>query len=143
MAVDLFLYFDGNCREAVDYYAQVFDVEKQPVMRFGDMPPGQGFQMPEEAKDLIMYTFLPIMGSNVMFSDVFPGTPYFLGNNINITISSKDIEEIQAWFSRLSQDGTVTMQLQETGFSKCYGSVVDKFGVPWQLVLDSGQIGQQ
>lgn len=142
MAVDLFLYFNGNCCEAVDFYAQVFGVEKQPVMRFGDMPPGQGLQITDEAKDLIMYTYLPIMDSNVMFSDVFPGTPYYIGNNINITISSKDIEEIKAWFEKLSQGGAVTMQLQETGFSKCYGSVVDRYGVPWQLVLDSGEMEQ-
>ena len=68
-----------------------------------------------------------------MFSDVFPGSPFVQGNNISLAVVSKDIEEIKSVFSRLKEGGTVGMDLQETFWSKCYGSLTDKFGIDWQL----------
>jgi PhnB protein len=141
MAVDVFLNFNGNCREAVEFYAKVFGTEKPQIMSFGDAPPNPEFTLPEEAKNLVMYTSLNIKGSNVMFSDTFPGRPLVAGNNINLTISSKNLEEIKSLFNKMKEGGTVGMDLQETFWSKCYGMVTDKFGIPWQFSYDSGQTG--
>ncbi|MDR3586731.1 MAG: VOC family protein [Desulfosporosinus sp.] len=133
MTIESFINFNGNCREAVEFYAQVFGAEKQRIMTFGDAPPDPKFTLPEEAKNLIMQTQLNINGSNIMFSDVFPGMPLVVGNNINLTILSKDIDEIKSLFNKLRVDGTIGMDLQETFWSKCYGSLIDKFGIPWQF----------
>ncbi len=141
MPVNVYINFNGNCREAVEYYTQVFGAEKAQLMTFGEMPPNPEFSLPEEAKNLIMHTQLTINGSNVMFSDVFPGMPFIPGNNISLTIVSKNIDEIKAYFSQLKEGGTVGMELQETFWSKCYGMVTDKFGIMWQLNYDSGEMG--
>ncbi len=76
MAVDAYLNFNGNCREAVEFYAQVFGTEEPKLMTFGQAPPNPEYPLPEEAKNLIMHTRLTIFGSNVMFSDTFPGMPF-------------------------------------------------------------------
>ena len=141
MAVDVYINFNGNCREAVDFYAQVFGTEKPRIMTFGDTPPDPKFVLPEEAKKLVMHSQLNINGSNVMFSDVFPGMPFVVGNNISVSIVSKNMDEIKLLFSKLKEGGTVGMDLQETFWSKCYGNLTDKFGIPWQLSHDSGQMG--
>ncbi|WP_209121255.1 VOC family protein [Alkalihalobacillus sp. BA299] len=141
MAVDVYLNFNGNCREAVEYYAQVFETEKPQIMTFGDSPPNPEFVLPEEAKNLVMHTRLTIAGSNVMFSDVFPGMPFNPGNNISLAIISKNIDEIKSFFNKLKDGGTVGMELQETFWSKCYGQVTDKFGIIWQFNYDSGEMG--
>ena len=133
MAVNVYLNFNGNCREAVEFYAHVFETEKPEIMTFGDAPPNPEYALPEEAKDLVMHTRLDISGSNVMFSDVFPGWPFVQGNNISLAVVSKDIDEIKSVFSKLKEGGTVGMDLQETFWSKCYGSLTDKFGIEWQL----------
>jgi PhnB protein len=59
----------GNCREAVEFYADVFKTEKPQIMSYGDTPqqPRQEFPQFEEMKDLVMHTGLNINGSNVMF----------------------------------------------------------------------------
>ena len=75
-----------------------------------------------------------------MFSDVMPGMPFVAGNNISLTISSEDMHEIESLFTQLKEGGSVNMALQETFWSKCYGSVKDKFGVEWQLNHDDGSI---
>jgi len=138
MSVDAYLNFNGNCREAVEYYASVFGVETPKMMAFGDLPPNPEFALPEEAKNLIMHSRLNICGSNVMFSDVFPGMPFTVGNNISLSIVIDDRDEIQSIFDKLKEEGTVTMELQETFWSKCYGSLTDKFGVIWQMNLGIG-----
>lgn len=140
MAIDIYLNFNGNCREAVEFYAQVFGTEKPQIMTFGEMPPKPEFTLPEEAKNLVMHTRLNISGSNVMFSDVFPGSPFILGNNINLAFVSKDLEEIKSTFTKLKEGGTVAMDLQETFWSKSYGQLKDKFGIDWQISYEHEEI---
>jgi PhnB protein len=140
MSVDVYINFNGNCREAVEFYSQVFGTEKPEIMTFGDAPPDPEFVLPEEAKNLVMHTRLNINGSNVMFSDVFPGMPFVVGNNISLSIVSINMDEVKSLFNKLKENGTVGMELQETFWSKCYGNVTDKFGIEWQFNHDSGEM---
>ncbi|MBP9478084.1 MAG: VOC family protein [Sebaldella sp.] len=140
MAVFVFVNFNGNCREAVEYYAEIFETKKPEFMTYGEFPADPNFIISEESKKLIMYTSLDIDGSNVMFSDTLPGMKFLEGNNINLTVSNKDIDEIKKLFNKLKVEGTVEMELQETFWSKCYGMLIDKFGIPWQFNHDSGMM---
>ncbi|MBU8877978.1 VOC family protein [Bacillus sp. FJAT-29790] len=141
MAVNVYLNFNGNCREAVEFYAQVFDTEKPQIMTFGESPPNPEYPLPEEAKNLVMHTRINISGSTVMFSDVFPDMPFVEGNNISLAVVSKDMDEIKSQFNKLKEGGTVALDLQETFFSKCYGQLTDKFGIAWQFSYDNGEMG--
>jgi PhnB protein len=109
-------------------------------MTFGEAPPPPDYTLPEEAKDLVMHSRLQISGSNVMFSDVFPGMPFVQGNNISLAVVSSNLDNIQSYFHSLKEGGTVRMELQETFWSKCYGSLVDKFGIEWQFSHDNGEM---
>lgn len=133
MSIEAYINFKGNCREAVEFYAQVFGTEKPHFMTFGEMPQGPDSQcaLPDDLKGLIMHTQLTICKSNVMFSDVPPDMPFTVGNNISLTIVSDDMEEIKQSFSKLKEGSTVKMELQETFWSKCYGFIIDKFGISW------------
>jgi PhnB protein len=139
MAIDVYINFNGNCREAVEFYEQVFGTEKTNFMTFGEAPPDPQFVLPEEAKNLVVHTRLNIYGSTVMFSDVFPGMPFVEGNNITFTIGSKNQDEIKSLFGKLKEGGKIGMELQETFWSKCYGNLTDKFGIGWQFNYDNGE----
>lgn len=139
MSVDVYLNFNGNCREAVEFYAEVFQTEKPQIMTFGEAPPNPNYELPEEARDLVMHTRLNIDGSNVMFSDTFPGMPFIEGNNVTLAIVNKDIDQIKSMYEGLKEGGEVVMELQETFWSKLYGQVTDKFGIHWQLNYDNGE----
>lgn len=80
-------------------------------MTYGDTPPDPKFPLPEEAKALVMHTQLNINGSNVMFSDAFPGMPFVAGNNISLALISKDIDDIKSIYSKLKEEGAVEMDL--------------------------------
>ncbi|MGE7836571.1 VOC family protein [Viridibacillus arvi] len=137
MAINVYLNFNGNCREAAEFYAEVFNTEKPEIMTFGDAPQNPEYTLPEEAKDLVMHTRLNILGSNVMFSDVFPGSPFILGNNVSLAVVSDNEEQLKSAFEALKVGGKVAMELQETFFSKCYGSLKDKFGIEWQISYEA------
>jgi len=135
MSVDVYLNFNGNCRQAVEFYAKVFNQEITQLMTFGEIPQAPEEAKHEDIKDLIMHARLQISGSNVMFSDVFPSMPFIEGNNITLAIVSTDRQEIESAYAQLQEGGSIAMELQETFWSKCYGMVTDKFGIQWQLSL--------
>lgn len=136
MGVEVYLTFNGNCREAVMFYEKVFNVENTHLMTFGDVPEDPNHQLPEEAKALIMHTRLSILGSTIMFSDVFPGSPFTVGNNVTLAIVVGEEAQLRAAYEGLKEGGIVVMELQETFWSKCYGAVTDKFGIEWQFNLE-------
>ena len=94
MAVQAYINFNGNCREAVEFYAGVFGTEKPKIMLFGDMPSDDGFPLTEATKNLVMHTEIKVMGGTIMFSDVPPDMPFIAGNNISLVLSSDDMDEI-------------------------------------------------
>lgn len=143
MSVDVYLNFNGNCREAVEFYAKVFGNSDPQIMTFGEAPPNPDYPLPEEAKALVMHARLNVDGSNVMFSDVFPGMPFTQGNNISLALVTRNEEDVKSWFNQLKEGGSVTMDLQQTFWSKLYGSLKDKFGIEWQVSLESTEAAAQ
>ncbi|MEL4105863.1 VOC family protein [Oscillospiraceae bacterium WX1] len=136
MSVGNYLYFQGNCREAVTFYADVFKTEPARFMTYGDIPGGGG-EMPEAMKKLVLHADLEIGGGLVMFSDATPDRPVTFGNNISVIVGLKNEDAVKAVYMKLKEGGEVIMALQETFFSKCYAYLKDRFGVNWQLTLEN------
>lgn len=139
MALDLFVNFDGNCREAVEFYAKVFKAAAPKIMTYGEAPNDPEMGISEKDMNLVMFTSLNILGSNVMFCDNPPGMDFARGNNISLTVVTKDADEIRRLFHALSAGGEIVMELQETFWSNLYGMATDKFGINWQFSHDSGK----
>lgn len=133
MSIHVFLNFNGNCRKAAEFYAQVFDAPTPKIASFNDAPPHPDFPMTEDLKKLVMYTEVYVAGSKIMLSDVPPDIPLRQGNNISITLNSEDPAQVEKWFEGLKADGKVEMELQKTMWSELYGMVTDQFGISWQL----------
>lgn len=134
MKLDLFINFDGKCREAVEFYAKVFQSEVKDLMTYGQTPPSEGYEVPEQDKDKIMYACVPIGGVNVMFCDNPAGMPLTLGNNLSPTVSVDDRAEAERIFRELSEGGEVGEELGKTFFAGLYGMVTDRYGVIWQVL---------
>jgi PhnB protein len=130
MPLNPYLVFDGNTREVVLYYAEVFGLESPQLLTFGSV---HAEHLPPGAEDLIMHTFLEIAGTKLMFSDNFPGMPYQEGNNFSLAYVGNNESVIKDLFQKLQSGGSVQMDLQETPWSKCYGSLTDKYGIQWQF----------
>jgi len=136
MTFSVFVNFDGNCREAVEFYAEAFGAETPRMMTYGEAP---GANTSEKDRDRIMYTDLMIGGCNVMFMDFPSDMECVKGNNIQLTLSVPDKEEVRRLFNALKEGGTVGMELEETFWSGLYGMVTDRFGVQWHIMHGDGQ----
>jgi len=134
MQLELFINFDGNCREAVAFYAKVFKAQVGNVMTYGQAPQDPDHPLPEADRERICYAGIPMGGMTVMFMDMPSGFPLAVGNNINPTVSMDDKDEITRIFNELKEGGQVHMEPQTTFYSEWYGMVQDKFGVIWHLL---------
>ncbi len=136
MKFDVFLNFDGNCREAVAFYAQVFKTPEPQFMTYGDAP---GSSPNEQDADRILYACLPIFGCNMMFSDCPSDMTFIRGNSIGLTLGAEDKQEITRLFHALKEGGQVHMDLTKTFYAELYGMVTDKYGILWHLTGNSAE----
>lgn len=134
MSLNPYLIFDGNTTEVVQYYVQVFGLKEPHFLTYGSM---HSEHLPSGSEDLIMHTFLEIAGDRLMFSDNFPGAPYQQGNSFTLAYVSDNESAIRDAFEKLKDGGSVQMELQETPWRKCYGSLTDKYNIQWQFSHES------
>lgn len=137
MQVQPYLFFDGRCEEAIDFYRQALGAQVDMLMRFRDSPeppigaaPGSG--------DKVMHAALRIGDSVVMASDgMAGGQPEFKGFSLSLNLG--DEAEARRVFDALAQGGTVTMPLGKTFFASIFGMVGDRFGVQWMVGVMPGK----
>ena len=136
MSLNTYLFFDGNCREAFEFYRSVFGGEYEIVQTFGDGPPD--LQVAEGEKDRIMHVSLAVGSSMLMGSDSASafGPPPVQGTNFAISITAESRERCDEVFAKLSEGGTVEMPMQETFWGAYFGSWTDRFGVAWMISFD-------
>jgi len=134
MKLEMFISFNGNCREAVEFYAKVFKTEVQNLLTYAEMPPDPDFTPSEEDKNKVMYARIPFGNMTLMFMDYTEGMDLVVGNNIQPSISTTDIGEVTRLFNELKDGGVVDCELMKTFYSDLYGCVKDKFGVTWHIL---------
>jgi PhnB protein len=128
-----FLHFDGNCREAMEFYKKCLGAELFLLPYSG--APGDLHWVTPESKDRIMHSTLTLGSPLLMASDTMPGTPFQPGSNFAVVIECETFEEIDTLFTTLSEEGEVTMPLQDTFWNARFGMLTDKFGIRWMLNL--------
>ncbi|MDE0693516.1 MAG: VOC family protein [Gammaproteobacteria bacterium] len=133
MTVSTYLTFDGNCREAFEFYRDVFGGEFEMLSTFGESPEDMG--VPEELKDAVMHVSLPIGKSVLMGSDNTPeGPPLAAGNNFSLSVDAESRDHADQLLARLSAGGTVTMPMDVTFWGAYFGMCSDRFGINWMVV---------
>lgn len=139
MPVITYLTFDGNCREAFDFYRSVFGGEYAIMQTFADAPPDIGIS--ESDGDKVMHTTLSIGDGLIMGSDSSAdfGPPHVAGNNFSLSYSTQSREETDELFAKISEGGTITMPLQDVFWGSYFGSCTDKFGINWMFSYDTPQ----
>ncbi len=123
-----YLNFNGNCRDAMNFYKRCFGGELQ-MMPFSEAPGDH----PPEAKDRIMHARLVNGAAVLMASDTMPGMPFHQGNNFAITVNCQSQEELERFFAAISERGKVTMPLQDTFWGARFGMLTDQFGINWMF----------
>ncbi len=141
--VNVYLTFNGNCREAFEFYKAAFGGDFSYIGTFAEMPPREDNpNLHDSEKDKIMHVSLPIseetalMGSDT--SEAF-GEPVKTGTNFSVSINTDNKEEAEDLFNKLSEGGKVTMPLEKTFWSPYFGMFTDRFGINWMVNVDPGE----
>ena len=133
MQVQPYLFFDGRCEEALDFYRRKLGAEVSMLMRFKESPDQS--MCPAAGGEKVMHTCFRIGDTAVMASDGrCEGKPSFQGFALSLT--ARDAGEAERMFGALSDGGQVQMPLAQTFFSPRFGMVADRFGVTWMVVVE-------
>ena len=133
--VQPYLFFDGRCEEAIEFYKSALGAKVDMMMRFKDspepIPPGM---CPPGSEQKVMHAALRIGEAVVMASDgMAGGKPEFKG--FSQSLNAADEAEADKVFGALGKGGKVTMPLAKTFYSPRFGMVTDKFGVGWMVIV--------
>ncbi|MEH7113921.1 VOC family protein [Neobacillus niacini] len=124
-----YLTFDGNAKQALEFYKELLGAEIIGLQTFGEAD----YPTPPEANDRVMHAQLKKEDISIMFSDNFPGKSVVVGSNISLTLEPESDEEIENLYNALSKNGKVLNELEDTFWGAKYARVQDSFGIIWEL----------
>lgn len=133
MAIVPYLFFEGRCEEALNFYRDKLGAQIVMMMRYKESPESCE-NIPPGNEEKIMHATLRIGDGEVMASDgmMGPPTPF---QGFSLSIPAKDGADAKRIFEALADGGTVQLPLTETFFSPSFGMLADKFGVAWMVIV--------
>jgi PhnB protein len=135
MPIQPYLFFDGRCEEAINFYRNNLGAEVTMLMRFKDSPepPQPGSCGPNDG-DKVMHASLRVGDTTILASDGrCEGRPTFQGFALSFTVPNE--AQADRLFNALSAGGQIQMPLAKTFFSPRFGMVADRFGVSWMIYV--------
>ena len=141
MPILSYLHFNGNCREAFEFYRSVFGGEFAMMATFADGP--ADMDVPEAEANNVMHVTLTTEDGLLMGSDMPSsfGPPRVIGNNFALTFPTSSREQTDELFTKMSGGGEVTMPPQDTFWGAYFACCTDKFGINWQFNYELPQEG--
>ena len=128
--IDPYLFFDGNCADAMRFYEKTLGGKLVALMTHGESPMAEQCGGPE-MKDRIMHACLALDGRALMASDAMPDDSYQGMQNVSVALTYPAADEAQKVFGLLAEGGQVQMPIDKTFFAEAFGMVRDRFGTSW------------
>lgn len=144
-AINPYINFAGTTEEAFGHYRSIFGGEFAVVMRFGEMPGCDEFELSDDDKTKIAHIALPIGtgGDVLMGTDMLEcfGQKLSAGNNFALSYSPDSREEADRVFSALGDGGSIVMPIADQFWGSYHGMVIDRFGMQWMIDFDPSHSG--
>ena len=134
MTIEPYLFFNGHCQEAIEFYQNALGAEVSMLMRYKDSPePPPPGMVPAGWDNKIMHSHLRVGNANIMASDGGSEGLNFQGFSLSLAVTNE--AEAKRVFEALSDGGQVRMPLTKTFWSPCFGMAADRFGVGWMVTV--------
>ncbi|WP_342236044.1 VOC family protein [Inquilinus sp. OTU3971] len=138
-AIKPYLFFDGRCDEALEFYTRTLGAKVEQLLRFKDAPPQPDAQpqegcgpMTADMAEKVMHACVTIRGTTLFASDgMCQGKPEFKG--VSLALEMPTDAEAEKVFAALGDGGQVQMPMAPTFFASRFGMVADRFGVSWMI----------
>lgn len=135
-----YLNFNGNCREAVNFYADLLGGTIHSIMTFGEA--GQAEFVGEDAADHVMHAYMSVGDFEIGAADA-PGDMYKPAGNMSLTLDVETVEDAEAKYAALADGGMAIMPLAEVFWADRYGMCIDRFGIMWQVNCTGSKVEYQ
>jgi len=132
MKLHPYFVFNGQAREALEFYSQALDISHGEINTYGDSP------MPHqpEQKDWMVHSDLQFAGETIaMFADSVEA-PLSNNPNIHISLNYDNLAKMEKAFAQLAEGGKVTVPLEKQFWNATFGTLTDKFGIHWMMNFD-------
>lgn len=132
--IEPYLFLNGRCEEAIQFYQSALGAQLVMLMRYDESPDPLAIEMiPAGWEKKIMHASLQVGTTTLMLSDGCASTPAFAG--FALSLATADQPAAQRAFAALADAGQVTMPLDKTFWSPCFGMLTDRFGVTWMVTV--------
>ena len=133
MHIASYLFFNGRCEEAIEFYKRALGAEVLMLMRNKESPePTPPGMLPPGSENKVLHATIRVGSSNLMLSDGrCDGKPVF--NGFSLSLNAASVAEAERLFAALADGGAVQMPLAKTFWSPRFGMVADRFGVGWMV----------
>lgn len=129
-----YLFFEGNCEEALTYYAEIFNGTITLVQRY-DNP---AMNAPASYRNKILHAAFQFGENMILASDVAPGETLNRGNyEVAMSITLVDVNECNIIFEKLADGGTVNVPFEKQFWGAWHGNLKDRFGISWMVNSES------
>ena len=133
LLIEPYLTFNGNCEQALEFYALCLGGKVTFLQRYGGSPMDNA-QLPAEWKNKVLHSVFVADGTGFMGSDALPGQAPKSYSGISMSLNvPKDLARAKRIFDALSEGGQVQMAFAKTFWAEGFGMLADKFGVPWMV----------
>ena len=130
----IYLLFDGTCSDALHFYERVLQGRITSLTTVGDSPMAR--QFPASSAGRVIHGRVSFDGNTLMASDWMAPQPYPGIRGMRVMLAFADTQAAARTFEALAEGGTVEMPFGATPFARAYGTLTDRFGVPWQVMVD-------
>jgi len=136
MTVQPYLFFDGKCEEALEFYKSAIGAEVEMLMRFSENPDKPDpSNMPPNSENKVMHAAFKVGDTQILASDGHcNGKPSFQG--FGLTLGAKSDAEAETLFGAVGKGGQVLQPLTKTFFASKFGMVTDRFGIMWMVIAE-------
>jgi PhnB protein len=127
-----YIHFNGNCREAIEFYRDCLNGTIESMQTFGDAP---AMKVDDSLKNHVLHSVFKF-GDNVIMASDTAGRTVTVGDNMRLSIDVPEAKTMDAIFNKMAVGGNITMPLQDTFWGARFGMLVDKFGIGWMFNCD-------
>jgi PhnB protein len=128
--IDTYLFFNGNCAEAMRFYEKVLGGKLQALMQYKDGPPGA---CAAGAEDRVMHAALVVGDRMLMASDTVPQFGHDGNKGFAVALNFATVPEAKRAFEALAEGGKIEMPFDKAFFMEAFGMLTDRFGIPWMI----------
>ncbi|WP_144159044.1 VOC family protein [Paraburkholderia sp. BCC1885] len=134
MEIQSYIFFDGRCEQAIQFYTDKIGAEVQLKLHYKDAPPDANRQVDPKFDNMVMHASVKIGSSVLMMSDNCMSDTV-THDGFKLSLTANDAAHGEKLFNALAEGGKVDMPWQATFWSQGFGMLTDKFGIGWMVTL--------